>query len=91
MCCPLPPHTWMHVLPPPPTWMLMRVRGLRSRQRLMTSTAAGLEQGGKLMRYESLHIAFILGMKARSEKGVRPNTIWYRMQPRDQTSESRPT
>lgn len=58
------------------TGIEMRVRWLRSRQRAMASAAAGFEQAGKRMAWAGLQMAFILGMKGMSAKGVWPYTIW---------------
>ncbi len=71
--------------------MVMRVRGLRSRQRRMTSASAALRSGGTSIACAGSVIACIFWMKASAAKGVWPVTIWYRMQPRLHTSDGRPT
>ena len=71
---------------------MARVLGLRSRHRCIVCSRSGLAVGGKSMWYSGFVIACIFWiMLPRWKKGVRPYTIWYRMQPRLQMSEARPT
>jgi hypothetical protein len=68
-----------------PTWNLC---SLRSSPRFPIGTA----YSGKLIRVDGLEMAAILmAMSRRWENGAPPYTIWYRMQPRDQTSAARPS
>ena len=73
------------------TAIVTRVRGLRSRQRLRVSWRAAFFTGGKAIWCLVSVMACIFWMKGSAEKGVCPCTIWYRMQPRLQMSEARPT
>lgn len=71
--------------------MEMRVRGLRSRQRRITSERAVLRSDGMATRWAGSVMACIFWMNASEEKGVCPYTIWYRIHPRLHTSDGRPT
>lgn len=68
-----------------PTWNLC---SLKSSPRFPIGTA----YSGKLIRVDGLEMAAILmAMSRRWENGAPPYTIWYRMQPSDQTSAARPS
>lgn len=51
------------------TFMVMRLRGLRSRQRCMTSMSARLRMGGKATRWLASMMACIFWMKGRWLRG----------------------